>query len=74
MLKLRLSPRLYDSSPWRQEKSSDLITHTAAISDLRRGLGGVNKARGASEEEARGGMYSRGCEKKDNSRGGRKIK
>lgn len=53
-LKLRLSPWLYDSSPWRQEKSSDLITHNAAISDLRRGLGGVNKARGASEEEAMG--------------------
>lgn len=48
VLKLRLSPWLYDSSPWRQEKSSDLITHTAAISDLRRGLGVVNKARGAS--------------------------
>lgn len=54
-LKLRVSPWLYDSSPWRQEKSSDLITHTAAISDLRRGLGGVNKARGARDEEARGG-------------------
>ncbi len=51
VLKLRLSPWLYDSSPWRQEKSSDLITHTAAISDLRRRLGGVNKARGAGEEE-----------------------
>lgn len=60
-LKLRLSPWLYDSSPWRQEESSDLITHTAAISDSRRGLGGVNKARGASEEEAR-------CKKKRRKR------
>lgn len=54
-LKLRLSPWLYDSFPWRQEKSSDLITHTAAISDMRRQVDGVNTARGASEEEARGG-------------------
>lgn len=54
-LKLKLSPWLYDSSPWRQEKSCDLITHTAAISDLRRGLGHVNKTRGAREEEARDG-------------------
>lgn len=73
VLKLRLSPWLYDTSPWRQEKSSDLITHTAAISDLRRGLGGVNKARRASEEEARGGtqrLWKRGITAKE----GRKIK
>lgn len=58
-LKLRLSPRLYDSSPWRQKKSSDLITHTAAISDLRRELGGVNETWGATCEHRQGGSSER---------------
>lgn len=49
-LKLSLSPWLYDSSPWRQKKSSDLITHTAAISDMRRGPGGVNEKWGSTYE------------------------
>lgn len=49
-LKLSLSPWLYDSSPWRQKESSDLITQTAAISDMRRGPGGVNEKWGATYE------------------------
>lgn len=37
-----------------ERESSDLITHTAAISDLRIGLGGVNKARRATKGRGKG--------------------
>lgn len=61
-LKLSLSLWLYDSSPWRQKKSSDLITHTAAISDLRRGL--VVWIRREEPRRKRQGAAHRGCKKR----------